>query len=209
MTTKNPTANNNLARVKLALIFFVALAPIALAFVMFKTGVFVPESRTNQGILINPLLPFSELPLKTLDGSPIDITADRTWSMVLIGDERYESVAKRQLSLMNQSHIALGKEQNRVKMLYLIPENVESEQNQALIRYSTKKHPLIQIVITTDSSFFDLTHELLTKNQEAEYSSLLFIVDPMGNAMLYFLPKHADKDILNDLKRLLKHSKMG
>jgi len=45
--------------------------------------------------------------------------------------------------------------------------------------------------------------------RSGEVSELVFLVDPLGNIMMYYTPTHSGKDLLKDLQKLLKASQIG
>lgn len=206
-----PPTQSKSGKLKLILLFLIAFGPLGLAYFMFKTGFLIPKGTVNNGVFINPVLAFSSLTLENLDGKAYDITADKKWSLVLVGDERYIEVFKKQIYLINQIHIAIGKDQDRLKTIYLVPDKsrLEHSDNKEAIEFLQKEYSRTQIAVAKDNSFFQLIQELMTKNREAEYSSLIYIVDPLGNAILYYRPNMKGEDILDDLKRLLKYSNIG
>jgi len=62
------------------------------------------------------------------------------------------------------------------------------------------------LITLTDSGFT----ELLQNKKPAELSAGgYFLVDPLGNLVMYFRPDIDPSDMVEDIKRLLKHSRIG
>lgn len=142
------------------LIWLLALAPMAAAFVMYFGQVGVPDGRTHHGELVADGTQADAL------GLPMPDSVDPNWQVVLASDASCGDCRTFSEGLAN-FHTALGRERNRVTV------------SEVSTPGATTTGPAI------------------------------WIIDPLGNVVLRFEPSVNPTLILNDLKKLLKLSKVG
>lgn len=143
---------------------------------------------TNKGIMLSPPITLSEASNATLPEG---------WHVALIADQACAENCMQALYAMNQLDIALGKESDRVTPLLLSSSPVNMALDQV---------PMVQ----------PLQNASLVRELAALPAHHLFIIDPMGNVMLHY-PSYSDeatmrakaKELLSDLRTLLKLSRMG
>ena len=201
------------SRRTLLIIMAIVVIPFLLAYAMFRTGVWMPISTTNKGSLLLPPLHVDELRLKERDGAAIDYqSADGRWAMIIIGDGVCDATCENALYLTRQVHIALGKEASRVLRYY---GELGVELDEQLAATLAKEHPRL-VAVNVDREEFTRYVDTRAAEQGLDFDSqvlveesYILIADPLGNIMLYFTPGHSGKDILKDLKKLLKNSKLG
>ena len=99
---------------------------------------------------------------------------------------------------MRQSRLMLGKEMDRIRRVFLHghspPDTV----------FLADEH---QGLITIEDSRLD---SLLKNKKPAELpAGGYFLIDPLGNLVMYFRPDIDPSDMVDDIKRLLKLSRIG
>lgn len=188
--------NNN--RLQLALVILIPSIAMGLAWLMYFTGAWIPEGRTNKGELLLPPAQLSALKLQGADADVKPEEAEGLWRVVVFGSTRCnESQCQDSLYKTRQVHIALGKEAERVTRFFIAPEKPEpSAELEA-------EHPGIYW-LKADSGTIQTT---LGLKQWPE--NRVFIIDPVGNLIMGYQVEQSGGDLLNDLKKLLKASNIG
>ena len=185
------------------LLFAVGFGPMILATVMYFTGWLNPTGHTNEGNLVQPLVPVQGLHLQDADGQPF---ADRfaagvddpQWQM-LVAAETCAAECEELLYLARQVNVALGKNAPRVSRaawLGSVPAPLEERLQQ--------EYPAIEQLQVAPGERAGWPADFSPGRQPG-----LFLVDPFGNVMMHYGPDHTGKQILTDLKHLLKLSQVG
>ena len=190
-----PAGGRPRGRLTLLLIALVFLGPLVLAaWLYYGNEDLQPEGRANHGVLLEPI---TSLPERVPDSALYDLEGDR-WKLVFpytneCGDECRDGLYKiRQIRLM------LGREMDRLERVFLHGD------------------------APVDTLFLQAEHEGLVTLGETSLAAFLvnqippevpangyFLVDPLGNLVLYFPPGIRPRDMVSDLKRLLRLSRIG
>jgi hypothetical protein len=184
------------ARSQLLLIAAVFFGPLIVAAWMYYGGHFVRSSSgSNYGALLEPIVNLSdELPDSELlnEGSGM-------WLLLYSSDASSCAQACRDaLYTMRQGRLMLGKEQSRLMRGFLhgdsLPDKVFlADEHQGL-------------VTTQDASL----SRLLNNKKPAELpDGGYFLVDPLGNLVMYFRPDIDPSEMVDDIKHLLRLSRIG
>lgn len=166
--------------------------------------------KTNRGQLITPPVAVSALALRDSQGKALsaDVTKAKWW-LVYAMPSQCESACRNRLFQMRQTTVALGKEADRVRRLLVLTAPLSAETTALLAR----EFPgFIQVQANTLA--VDKAFARVTKN--ASSAGNLYVMDPMGWMMLFYTAEADEKtsiikaeDILMDLKKLLKDSRIG
>ncbi len=163
----------------------VLLAKLALEFDFFN------KSSTNKGQLVSAELNFSEVyQLDTVK-----------WQLLYIHQGQCDSLCENALYSLSQVWSALGKRRDRVQSVVLHQPNDSMQDKLA-------QFPVIYPV--------EVTPAIIQHNVSKQQEPGIYIVDTLSNAVLYY-PVAEDKsvavmmarDMLSDLKKLLKLSRIG
>lgn len=190
------------------LLFLMFVAPILSAVYIFNTnpsGVYATKHRGN---LIRPPIELKNFELKILeDNKPYKLVEqEHQWLMVFIGAGECDVNCKRQLVVMRQTRLAQGGEFTRVKRLYVIKD----KQSKKFMKEVKDYHPDMDIVTGTQQQLKNVTNQFtLVDKIDVGKSNRIYIVDPIGNLMMYYELDAEAADIAKDLTRLLKVSQMG
>jgi hypothetical protein len=182
----------------LVAVFFV---PLALAFLLYYGGGgWRPPGSTNRGELISPPRPLPSVELPTPGGTPLPATAwHGKWTLLYVGDGRCDERCRAALTLMRQTRLALNTDMTRVQRFFLATGNCCDR------TYLDAEHPGLAIALVDN----DAGAALLAAFPDAASGSI-YIVDPLGNLMMRHAPTAApSKDLLEDLRKLLKLSHIG
>lgn len=176
----------------LAGVFMVPVIAAYLAFFGWR-----PAGHSNYGDLLKAA-PLQQTVGQTPDGHPFNLEALRgKWVMVHVGPARCDADCARQLYLMRQIRIALGKEQSRVERLWVLAD--AGTPDATLLQ----GHPGLQLWRPAESDFVE---QFPAAQNRADH---IYVVDPLGNLMLRFPQNPDPKGIMKDLKLLLKASQIG
>ncbi|OZB15975.1 MAG: hypothetical protein B7X58_05850 [Marinobacter sp. 34-60-7] len=184
------------------LLFAVGFGPMILATVMYFTGWLNPTGSTNEGELLNPIVSVASFNLETRTGEPLASrfeagVADPQWLMLVVADTCAES-CEQLLYLARQVNIALGKNAPKVaRAAYIstVPADLES-------RWADEYQRMERLQLAPGT-----TPAWPAAINPAEASRIL-LVDPYGNVMMHYGDEHTGKQMLKDLKHLLKLSQI-
>ena len=189
------------ARGKRTLLIVAALflVPVAVAFTLYYGKLWRPANSASKGELIDPARPLVVAGLRHPDGTPAgpEVLSGK-WTLIYIGDGRCDEACRNALVFGRQSRLALNNEMTRVQRVLLATANCCDNE------YFAREQ---EGLITLDASSKEAA-ALLAQFPEAREHSL-FIVDPLGNLMMRHDASHTTKDLLSDLKKLLKLSHIG
>jgi hypothetical protein len=165
------------------------LLPLGLAVWLYQSG-WRPLQTGNHGELIDPPVQAAVLPLADLDGAPLaaGYLAAGRWTLLLSQAGDCGVGCRRSLLDTRQVHLALGKDGPRVRRLLLTDQHLPP----ALLA----EHPGLTVAQRPALSPFP-------------GDGSVWVVDPLGNAMLRFSSGFAAQGLLADLRRLLELSHIG
>ncbi|WP_295895318.1 hypothetical protein [uncultured Vibrio sp.] len=170
----------------IALVFVFAMPVISAKLILsnqwYESGV------TNRGLLVEPPTNLATLGIN----NPLEKIS---WQLGYVVPQVCDSFCEKQLYLLGQSHVALGKEKSRVEPVVLVTNNSDSD---ALKTLSYQK------IVVTDA--------FVERVKSFEY----VIVDPLGQIVMRY-PKAREevdlvsqsKGLLADFRKLLKLSRVG
>ena len=182
-------------RIQLFLIALVFFGPLILAAWMYFSGAgFQPDGRTNHGELLEPLVSIGE----QLPSSAINAHISGQWLLIYANDGACSEACEYSLYVLRQSRLMLGREMDRLGRVFLHGNSVPDT------------------VMLADE------HKGLITLQDAEFAALLakkrpaglaaggyYLVDPLGNLVMYFRPDIEPRDMVEDIEHLLELSRIG
>lgn len=156
-----------------------------------------PDKHKNYGSLLK-VAPLAYTQGTLVDGAPYKLDAlQGKWLMVYIGGATCDAHCQKQLYYMRQSRISLGKDQDRVKRVWVLAD--AARPNPALVKIQTG----LIVWRPAQSAFL----QQFPGAQAGAHH--VYIVDPLGNLMMRF-PENVDpKRLIKDMKLLLKASQIG
>lgn len=223
----NPEASTQrLGRIKLTAVFAVALVPVLLAMLMYFAGVGIPSKSSNKGDLLWPPLAFEALlavssaqavsNAQAAVAPPAKPAADllakesfakeplAKWRLLLAGTAACTEQCEALLHTARQVHMSTGRELERVQRVFLaLPEHGLPPQLQ-------QRYPALVIAQSEQAALARQLRSASAQGYEVdEHAWALWLVDPLGNIVLHYGAEHDGYDVLADLKKLLKLSKIG
>ena len=193
------------ALVLLALIF---LAPTFVAWVVHHTGDdgWQPSGTTNRGMLVHPARPL-ELPADmVIGGRPLTEYLQGKWTLVHVGAAACGDVCRENLYKIRQVRIAQNENMRRVQRLFLV---TSGDFNKEVADFLAEQHPQLDTLAITPEQLGSLAKFFSIDDTPVQDAGRVYIVDPLGNLMMYY-PSDADASgMLKDLRKLLKYSRIG
>jgi len=170
----------------------------------------------NRGALVQPPRQFDDQELRDESGSSVKLAElEPRWAMVVPAPGgRCDETCERNLYLTRQIRVAMGKEFNRIRRLYV--SEVPVENTQLVVRELSDGRPaptaggFVHYLATEHSGLRALTvsaagFDALFPEYAAD-SSTWYLMDPAGWVMMSYNKDVTYKDVIADLKFLLKNS---
>ncbi|WEK10019.1 MAG: hypothetical protein P0Y51_03445 [Candidatus Pseudomonas colombiensis] len=175
-------------RWQLILILAMVIGPMVLATGMYKLQFWVPESRSYHGELIG----------NGQTRAQIGVQADEErWQILVTAPKGCAEDCQQLVYLARQIQVALGRDASRASHALASAQPLSADYQATLAR----EYPQLQRYPLDLPTFIKGAHE-----QEAPQ---LWIVDPHSNLVLRYDARVNGKDLLNDLRHLLKLSNIG
>ncbi|AZC47689.1 MULTISPECIES: hypothetical protein [Pseudomonas] len=180
--------NRRRGRWQLLLIVAMVIGPMILATGMYKLQFWVPESRSYHGELIG----------NGQSRADIGVQADeKRWQILVTAPKDCAEDCQQLVYLARQIQISLGRDASRASHALAAAQPLDADYQAKLQR----EYPQLQR--------YPLDLPTFTKGANDQGAPLLWIVDPHGNLVLRYDARVKGKDLLNDLRHLLKLSNIG
>lgn len=183
----------------LALLFF---APVGLSFYLYYGhSTLQPGRRVNVGDLVQPPRPTPPVALSRVEGGTTgaDVLLHK-WTLVYVDEGGCDPRCRGALYDTRQVRLALDRDMDRVQRLFIAARCCEAAFLAA--------HPDL-LVVRADGAAAPLVAMLAVDGLPAGSSGRVYVIDPLGNLMMYYAPEAKPKGMLEDLKRLLRLSHIG
>ena len=181
-------------RYKAVIIFLIPFLVLVSSTIFFYSG-FSPEGRMNKGELIDPPINFDTLDIEGPETGYLG-----SWIILHFLEGPCETVCWNSLYKTRQVNIRLGKDSSRlVRLLVFTDQSELSKEN--LTKLATEYPRLMVQKINKDNSS---NNKLLYM-----YKGSYVLFDPLGNGILLYRSNLTGGELLEDLKKLLKNSKIG
>ena len=193
------------AFVLLALIF---LAPVFVAWVMHHSGNggWRPQGMTNKGSLVNPARPLQMPDALQAADRPLNDFLRGMWTLLYIGDGDCDETCFGNLYKMRQIRIAQNENMKRVQTLFLLQGGGVP---QALAARLQKDYRDLTVVPVSAAQAQQIAPFFLIDGVGMAGAERVYIIDPLGNLMMYYRPDADPGGMLDDLRKLLKYSRIG
>lgn len=203
MTPNNPEVIQRRGRRRFLLLAALFAAPFVLAWLYIGVfGGWRPDASVNYGTLIEPARPLDLLALPRLAGKPPFAMTDwrRHWTLVYIAGDGCAAPCRENLYTTRQVRLTLGKDAARVQRVLLLAGAVADPE------FYAAQHPQLIVLPLAEENRAAVLRQFMVSGASNDY---LVLVDPLGNAMMWY-PANVAPDALDaDLKRLLKYSQIG
>lgn len=176
--------------------------PLIAAWLMYFNPQWLPEGRTNHGVLIEPSRTMQPFTLQTAERDAFDWgPLQEQWTMTVVAEGHCDEQCIEQLIKVRQIRRAMGANRQRIeRLLILLPD---ATGNLELPTLDGLEGTRLAIVSTTDENAIQELFDV----QQAISNQSLFIIDPRVELMMvYDMSRITSKQILQDLEKLLKAS---
>lgn len=194
------TASPKAARRMLLLLAAIFVLPFAIGTGLFWSG-WRPTKTIHHGELLQPVRPLPDSGLLTLDGQDLPTAALRgKWLLLRASAAPCDAACENDLYQMQQLHLALNKEQSRVRRVFLSTGEMGGEEAGALAKLHARFPDLVLAHPGTEAARTAWGRSFNGSGRE------LYLVDPLGNVMMRYADPADLRGVLKDLERLLKYS---
>ena len=164
------------------------ILPIAFGTLFFYANPnYFSESTVNYGELVRPVIATEEGDIEIDGGASLQ----GIWTMVYVSS-RCDDVCEKAVADMKTIRTLMNADMRRIQRMTIIENNSTPTVND---------ETLIKAKITS---------EKLTKSLKKYAENAIYLIDPIGNIMLYYEPYNIDiRLVIKDLKRLFKYSRIG
>lgn len=188
MSETRPPQARRKGRLQLILVLLVAIGPMILATGMYKLQFWVPDSRSYHGELIG----------NGQSRADLGVQSDETlWQLLVTAPQDCAADCQRLVYVARQIQIGLGQDASRASHALAVAQPLDGDYSTKL----TREYPKLQRYPLDVSRYNKVAPEVETPQ--------LWIIDPHGNLVLRYDAKVDGKDLLNDLRQLLKLSNIG
>ncbi len=191
----NEPGERRSGRLQFLLIAAVFIGPLLVAgWLYFQGGDMRPAGRTNHGVLLEPIVNLND----ALPDSPIHAHNEQIWLFLYSQQGPCVETCRAALYTTRQSRLMLGREMDRLQRVFLHGDSAP------------------------DTVFLEAEHDDLVAIADRDLGTLLnnkrpaglpadgyYLIDPLGNLVMYFRPDLDPADMVDDIKRLLKLSRIG
>ena len=145
------------------------------------------ESTVNYGELVRPVIATDENDIE-IDG---DASLQGIWTMVYVSS-RCDDACEKAVEDMKAIRTLMNDDMRRIQRMIIIEDNSTPTSNdESLIKARA-------------------TSKKLTQSLKKYTENSIYLIDPIGNIMLYYEPQNIDiRLVIKDLKRLFKYSRIG
>ena len=188
-----------------ALMFF---APLALSFYLYYGKSWHPGGSVNAGELIDPARPVPALTLP-LAAPPSGSGAAQTdpsflkgkWTLLYVQQGRCDDECLKHLYETRQVRLALDREMQRVQRVFI------GDNDCCDLKELLAAHP--DLIAIRASPADEALLALLPERAGALNAHRVYLIDPLGNLMMFYAADAKAKGMLEDMKRLLRLSSIG
>ena len=209
-------------KLKLTFLLLITALPVTLATLSFNSAIEsgAISATSNKGTLIIPPADISALALRDSNNNPVfqsfeEVIASlpdteeyeiQPWLLVYVNGGECTEDCKERIHYLQQLHIALGKNIQRVRRYYVNASGVPlSEEVAELFRNDYPSMGVAQ----SDKQIMSANLAEAGAMIDLSTQRYVILVDPVGNVMMYYTEDQEPEDIMSDLETLLKYSSLG
>jgi len=187
----------------LILIFIICAAPLLLAWLLFQNPQWL-SGRTNHGNLIVPAVPIDRSKLSGFDafaGKNLNEIKGHWVLLHVVTGQGCHKVCKESLYKTKQIRLMLNKDLLRLRRVLMLDEEAEERQ----VGEQRQDDPYL-LRVRPEQRVVDLLSDAIGRPLQ---EGMVFVMDPIGNVLLWYPPGFDPYGVKKDLKRLLSVSRIG
>lgn len=189
-------------RVKLLSFIGVFLAPFIGGWLALYVFEIKPES-ANYGVLVQPVKKLDWPVMRSTSGEIYEGGFGRKWTFLMISRSACTEQCQSNLFYMRQIRTLLNRDIDRLQNVFITASALDAEMAEFLKDYPD----LLVIENFRDESLFK---QFSTKESpQVGDDGRLFLIDPDQNYMMYYPAENDEHRILEDIRKLMKLSKIG
>jgi len=178
------------------------MVPLLLASWMAFKHKSLPSHTTNHGQLLQPPLDISQL--KLADDSQV---GKGHWLLLYVSPNQCDKSCEKALYDIRQIRTATGKDSDRVQRAILTFSNAPKDPHLQELLNNEFKGTLHVTASKKNFKQFVQSSAFLETTLQAD--GIIYVVDPLGNVMMFYSLESEPMGIFKDLTRLLKLSHIG
>ncbi|HZW60381.1 MAG TPA: hypothetical protein VFE85_08810 [Woeseiaceae bacterium] len=190
-----PAGSPRGSRLQFLLVALAFIVPLLGAVLLYNGGdAWRPGGSTNHGTLLSPIVNLDE----RLPGSDLGRQVADHWALVYINDGPCRNACREALYTLRQSRLMLGHDMNRLLRVFLhgtiAPDRVFLEREHAGL--VTLHEPAAALLLQAERPV-------------GSAAGGYFLLDPLGNLVMYFPADIVPRDMVDDIAHLLDLSRIG
>ncbi len=203
MTTEK--SQQRKSRLTILLLFAVFLAPGVGSWILYKyTDLGRDGGAASLGNLIQPPRTLENVDLYDPSKPEAKVELHRKWSLLYFTDENCNQKCVENVYRMRQIRQAVGKHFDRVQRVLL----VKQISDQSKLQDSLKDYHG-QLVLSSEKVSPEFVNAFKIEEIDDPFTeSRLYVIDPLGNLMMSYAPDQSPIDIIRDLKRIFRVSRI-
>ncbi|MFV9475463.1 SCO family protein [Advenella sp. RU8] len=196
----------------LYLILLSCIIPVVAAVLLYYVPGLRPAGATNYGSFVTPqrtMPSAAELPLSSLDGSPFDLESLKgRWVLVSTDGGACPDSCATKLHYTRNAHASQGKNVERLVRVWFVTDNETIPQKVLDAYKGTLMLRADPVVLSAFLLGPDVRVDVAGLEQEMD--KYLWIIDPLGNLIMYYPGQETDPvRFRNDIAKLLHVSVIG
>lgn len=199
--TSTPEINAVKARWQLLGLILIPIGVVLLATFIFYTRIGMPEGTRNKGVLVTPPLQLNEVHFSDESGAAAKLEERKDiWLFLMVESSACDEACKHRFWEVRQTRVALGKYQGYIQRFWLVTGGKIDAATQQWLK---QEHPDINLLYIDPqewSSLLAKSPQGIASTKEARF----YLVDPRNFLMMYYRPEDTYKDVIVDMKFLLK-----
>jgi len=184
----------------LLLLMLIFVLPFTMAVILHLLD--IRPSGKSFGNLITPPVSLNIPELKDAQGKVFPaVNWQKKWNIVMVTRDGCDDKCLAEIDLLSKVHTTLNKDIKRVQRVLLFIVDTKNEAIAGL----QKKYPDLIVLVGNDEE----TTQFASKLETSGKAQKVYLVDPLGNLMMYYPQNFDPKGLRGDLVRLLKNSWAG
>ncbi|SDU37185.1 hypothetical protein [Halopseudomonas salegens] len=184
-------------QLKLLLIMAIVIGPMVAAWVMVKMEVGIPTTYVNHSTMVPSGVTVQDW---SADVEPLGFGSP--WRLLVTAPEQCDNACLDLIHRARQIHVALNRDAVRARHVLLLGQ----QESERWMEELQTEFPQVRVAALDSTAY---QQSLQQHAPELPAGVQLWLVDPLGAVVLQQGPEDDGKQLLEDLKHLLKLSKVG